>query len=503
MNWISFPINSFNPLKMSKRLTIVASCLISFIGIPWIVASAQEKKSIYVYPQDFGAKGDGKTDDTQAFILADKSPYDVYVPAGKYIVKDFAFESSKTWFFQRSSGKQWFAEGNARLLSSTTTKITHGAKIYNLRIDYLGKEPIEKRPTGLQLMSHFCELHGVFISYFRIGVELGGDGHCDYTKVYDLYSWYNYYCGVKIAGKNTAQVNFVSFFDCNVGSNGVSVHNHNVKPDISRGYGFYIETANGVYINNADVSSNETAGIYIDNSSTTKQTRGLTVSMLYAEHNKHSNIYYNNGKSSSPSNCRSRFIDISNTYFADSSSDRFFVSDVYIEDERFIPPTVSFTDQIIRYDFNDSFSPDVNKAKIGRSLPLTRIYGQSGNTYRVTLSITPNQSGQITFQNIFSSYSLEDGYYSEERERVDTPFSISVVKGVPQRITFYISFPNISKPLVYNTGNYGASYRISDCIIENITIPSTIVGKPVNGATRVFNGQYQVYLDGWKSIVTK
>ena len=482
---------------MKIRIIVFLLCL------PFCLLNAQVESKIVVTPQDFGAKGDGKTDDTKAFRLADASKYDVFVPAGSYVVNDFEFASSKTWTFQRSSGNQWFAKGNARLLSSTTTKVTHGAKIYNLRVDYNGKKDISKRPVGLQLTSHFSELHGVYVSYFYIGIELGGSDHCNYTKIYDLYSWYNYYCGVKIAGTDKAQVNFVSFYDCNVGSNGVAVHDLKVKPNVTRGYGFYIATANGLYISNADVSSNETAGIYIDNSTTTKQTRGLSISMLYAEHNKHSNIYYNNGKHASPSNCLSRYIEIENAYFTNPSSDSFFVSDIFIEDERFIPPTVSFLNQISKYEFGDGYSPDVARAQNGRPVQLNRVYGLAGNTYKISLSLLPLDDGQVTFQNIFNSYTFDSGFYYEKREKIDYPFSVPVKKNEEKRITFYVQFPEIDKSLVYTTGNYGVSYKIKQCAIENITQPTVIVGKPVNGATRIEGGQYQVYINGWKTVQFK
>lgn len=486
-----------------KDRVVIGFLFIFLVSINVSYSWGQNIKGRFVTPFDFGAKGDGKTDDTEAFRKADQSPHDVYVPSGKYVVTDFVFNSSKTWFFQRSNGKQWFAEGNARLLTSTTTKVAHGAQIYNLRIDYNGNAPIQKRPVGLQLMSHFCEIHGAYVSYFYIGVELGGGGHCDYTKIYDLYSWYNYYCGVKMNGSNSAQVNFVSFYDCNVGSNGVSVHDSGVKPNTSRGYGFYIGTANGIYISNADVSSNETSGIYIDNSSVDKQTRGLTISMLYAENNKHSNIYFNNGKMASPSNCRSRQIDISGAYFNNSASDKFFVSDVYVEDERYIPPSVSILGHIQKYSFEDGFSPDVSNMLRGRAVTLNRVYGHRGDIYKVTLSILPKMSGSLSFHNIFCSYSENQGFYAEKREINGEAFSIKVEKGKREVFSFFITFPSIEKPLVYLTGNYGVPYEMLACHIEKINPDSRIVGKPVNGVTRIYNGQYQVYMDGWKSIVIK
>ena len=292
----------------------------------------------------------------------------------------------------------------------------------------------------------------------------------------------------------------MSFYDCNVGSNGVAVHDAGVKPDTSRGYGFYIGTANGVFISNADVSSNETAGIYVDNSSTDKQTRGLSIAMLYAEHNKHSHIYYNNGKSASPSNCRSRQIDVAGAYFTNSAADKFFVSDVYIEDERFVPPTVSFLDKTPRYSFEDASSPDIVKMFCGRDTPLTRIYGQSGNSYKVTISILPRKTGTITFQNLFYSYSEEKGYYDEKRERTGDPFTIKVENGKREDYSFFITFPSIEKPLVYHTGNYGVPYKLLNCAIENVSNKPQIVGHPINGTTRILNGKFQVYINGWKTV---
>lgn len=477
---------------MRKHFLLIISILVNISTI-----SAQVK---IVTPQDFGAKGDGITDDTKAFLLADKSAFDVFVPAGEYVVNDMIFASSKSWTFQRSTGNQWFAKGNARILTRTATRVTHGAKINNLNLVYNGNLPLANRPVGLILTSHFSELHSVFVSYFSIGVELGGEAHCDYTKIYDLYSWYNYFCGVKIAGTDKAQVNFVSFYDCNIGSNGIAVHNRSVKPDISRGYGFYIATANAVYISNADVSSNETAGIYIDNSTTLKQTRGLTISMLYAEHNKYCNIYYNNGPNASPSNCRSKYIDVKGVYFMNDVSDIFFKKDVVTESE-FIPASVSFPDTF-RY-FCDTYSPEILKAGLQSDTQLKRIYGLSNNSYKITLNILPKDTGKIIFQNLFCTYNYDNGFYQESRYDSRSEFTINVIKGKKYQFTYYVTFPNSSEPIVYLPSTYGVTYSLISGNVQNISIPDEIVGEPIEGATRIQNGTFQVYIQGWKTVQIK
>lgn len=487
-------MNSFRKLA---ALLAAALCAVSMA-----FAAPAGMPTNYVTPQDFGARGDGRTDDTEAFRKADAAKLDVYVPAGKYVVNNLDIKSSKIWYFQRSPGDQWFAEGNARLLTSTGVTVSHGACIYNICIDYNGKQTISKRPVGLRLISHFCEIHGAFVSYFYIGVELGGTAHCDYTKIWDLYSWYNYYCGVKIAGTDKAQVNFVSFFDCNVGASGVAAHDAAVKPDPGRGYGFYIATGNGIYINNADVSANETAGIYIDNDAATKQTRGLTVSMLYAEHNKYAHIYYNNGKNASPSSCRSRYIDISNAYFVTGPADRYFVGDVY-KTGSFVPPTVNLMSERMEAETPDCWCPEIAAAHNGAQVPFNRFYGCAGNSYKVTLDIMPLSSGSIVFQNVISSYGPVNGFYDEQRVSTCPAISVPVEKGKQKRFTFYVTFPQSAKPLVYNSANYGPDYYLLNASIENITNPAQIYGTPAEGATRVVNGTFQVYIGGWRTVSLK
>lgn len=54
---------------------------------------------VIVTPQDYGAKGDGVTDDTAALQAAAASGNDIHVPAGRYLVKDkITIQSGRTWW---------------------------------------------------------------------------------------------------------------------------------------------------------------------------------------------------------------------------------------------------------------------------------------------------------------------------------------------------------------------------------------------------------------------
>lgn len=481
----------------------------------------------YVTPQMFGAVGDGVTDDTAAFIAADQSERDVYVPIGKYVVNNFTFDSAKEWLFERSKTDQWFDGGKtgethadrdyddcAVILSSTGLTIDKGAKISNMVLRYNGSEEPANRPVGLQMKCSYCELHSLHVSKFYIGLNFGegSGGHSSYVRVTDLYAWYNYFCGVRLAGTNTEQVNFISFYDCNAGSNGVSVHDKTVAPDTSRGYGFYIGTANSVLISNADVSSNETCGVYLNSSDANNTPRGIVVDTIYAEHNKHSNIYFNNGLDSDT--CRCRFVDISNAFFINDETDEFFTQNVYMANV-FIPPTVSLLEVRGDTSLYDGYSPSINMARAGiNPQGFYSFYGMGGNTYKITLDVMPLGTGNITFQNILCKYDYKTagGSYYELRARDAEnnllssfgSFTVPVTEGERKKFVYYASLPDSydGRTFVCKSMNTGVSYTLLDGCIENVTTlksTETVYGNVPAGVLRMNGTTHQVY-DGsaWK-----
>ena len=440
-----------------------------------------------VSPKMYGAKGDGVTDDTNAFDAVKVNHADIYVEAGDYVLDNFTFSGGLRWEFQRAVSHPWWSNGAARILTSTGIIITNSPKIYNLVLIYNGNEDdLSQRPCGLYMRSHWAELHNVFVSYFRIGMAFGdiAGAHCDYTRIHNMQSWYNYFAGVYIGGTNSYQVNFISFFDCNVGSNGVSPHDSSVQPDTSRGYGFYISTANSIYINNADVSSNETCGIYIDSNSSTKVMRGLCISTIYAEHNKYCDIYFNNGQNSSAT--RPGEISITDAYFSHDSSDQFYVGRVYAPYNYAIYPCVKLLDYPVMrlqegwyhalrlYQYGMPAGQDNRMSRaVVTLLP--------NKKYKLVFTIMPKETGNITLQWIYRKmvYSNSLLFYND----VGT-LSTAVVQNIPvtadveKVFEIYLETPSSDTPFVnWCAGGYGKDSVVTGFYWEDLT------NKQISGIT--------------------
>lgn len=473
----------------------------------------------YFTPQNFGGKGDGIFDNSSIFQKLDLLQYNVFVPKGDYIVSNMVFSTAKKWEFEISNGlvadkhSQWWSE-SAVILTDTTTKITGGPIIYNLHIEYNGSiADIKDRPIGMIMNSHWCEIHRMFIRNFYVGMEFGNTGHCDYTRIYQLNSWYNYFAGVKITHTSSAQVNFVSFFDCNIGANGVSPSDGNIEPDITRGYGFYISGGNAIYINNVDVSGNETCGFYIDSDVSTKQIRGLHVSTFYAEGNKYCNIYFNNSKSESQ--CRSSRINFDSCYVYSITNSQYFKSNVVCS-KGFIPPTVKLSDNSDDYykegynslDRNRDIFIDLSGSKTSMDLFL-----KQGNKYQITLNIKAVTTGQITFQNIITKrYVNKNDGVTPYTERIETQkaFNLQVTEGSYYNVVIGVQAPileDINHAIIYSPATYGAEYIPLNYIVQNITGNTEIPKNPIKGCsylnengTNYYDGE-SWYVNGYKQNI--
>lgn len=421
-------------------------------------------------PQNFGAIADGTFDCSGIFKQLEELPYNVFIPRGLYKVNNLKIKNSKEWHFEASGSTHWFDENCAKILTSTGVAITGGPIIYNLLVKYNGNEvDISKRGAGISLTSHWAEIHRAFVSNFNVGILLGGTDHCDYTRLYNVNSWYNYYAGIKIDYSDRAQVNFISIFDCNSGSNGVDVNNKEVEPNITRGFGIYLNGGNSIYINNADVSSNECAGIYIDTPTTLQAVRGLKVSTIYAEHNKYCNIYYNNGEG------RSTFIDITNTYFYNDETDKYFKRDVIYSDNNIKIPGIKFSNALpVQNHFNYGSLLREDTDYISK-IPIS--YVRPNTTYEIKIRIKAKEIGDLVIQNEYRGIKYTNSaFLITSRISVGPAQTLTVSSTDISEYTFYIKTPpSDSAYIVYSTADYGVKYELIDISLKELPYRSGVV----------------------------
>ena len=468
--------------------------------------------------KQLGAKGDNETDETELFNFAQTLGRSLYVPAGNYILNNFDFNNSIEWTFKRSSSHPWFeGDDKATIYTSTGLSISKGPKINNLIIKYNGNiSDISQRPVGLKLNSHFCEIHGLHVSYFNVGIGAGllSNGNCDYTKLYDIYSWYNYYCGLYLHGDATHQINFLSIYDCNIGSNGVDPHDNTKIPDTSRGYGVYLGLCNDIHISNGDFSSNETCSFYIDNNNSTKTTRGLHVCNAYAEANKYCDIFYNNGANST--NTRTQNVIFDSCYFYHTETNQYYVGELHLENT-FVPPSVKILDypkielkektcvlyDYIKYGGSSHFVNNIDDLEI---------ILKKNTKYKITMKIRGKSTGNLTCQNEFrSSHIISASTPGTAWYNIGGRISLAPNVNIPlvtDQITtydLYLETPDTSLPLLtYDILSYGADGELVDLAIEEIPFTSSnTMNTPQAGAIRLNGTTAEIYLDGaWKTITT-
>ena len=421
-------------------------------------------------PQNFGAVADGIFDCSDIFKQLEELPYNVFIPRGLYKVNNLKIKNSKEWHFEASGSAHWFDENCAKILTSTGVAINGGPIIYNLLVKYNGDvTDISKRGTGISLTSHWAEIHRAFVSNFNVGILLGGTDHCDYTRLYNVNSWYNYYAGIKIDYSDRAQVNFISIFDCNSGSNGVDVHNKEVEPNITRGFGIYLNGGNSIYINNADVSSNECAGIYIDTPTVLQAVRGLKVSTIYAEHNKYCNIYYNNQEN------RSTFIDITNTYFYNDETDKYFKRDVVYSELGIKTPGIKFSNALPVQNYFNYGSLLREDTDYISKIPVS--YVRPNTTYEIKIRIKAKEIGNLVLQNEYREIK-----YTNSAFLITSRISVGPAQGLTisstdiSEYTFYIKTPpSDSAYIVYNTADYGVKYELIDIALKELPYRSGVI----------------------------
>lgn len=127
------------------------SSLVGFIqaGTGAIARTAQNKMREWVSVKDFGAVGDGVTNDTAAFLAACTAHSSVYIPQGTYILSDIIFPSTLKKLM--GSGKSTILQAPATL--ATTTWLTFNNQSDLIISDFAMNISSTTHPTvvGMQL----------------------------------------------------------------------------------------------------------------------------------------------------------------------------------------------------------------------------------------------------------------------------------------------------------------------------------------------------------------
>lgn len=213
-----------------------------------------------VTPQMFGAIGDGVHDDTEAFIKAQESNHDVFVPNGIYLLENFVFDRCKKWTFGSGDKTYWWQ--NCKIITSTGIVIKR-ANIDGLVVVYNGEENPKNRCDGIIIDGSYMVLNRVYVDGFYNGVHMGSSEHTCYVTINNLYSYHNYKYGLFLDGSQNHQINFLTFNDCNIGANGEGYFEYELEPTEGYGTGIYIAGGNSLVFNNVDISANSEYGVYI------------------------------------------------------------------------------------------------------------------------------------------------------------------------------------------------------------------------------------------------
>ena len=121
---------------------------------------------------DFGATGNGSTDDTSSIQAALNTGKPVYLPAGTYIV-------SGTLLVQ-TTGQKVFGAGRATILATTSLTAdimqigtTAGVEICDIAFGVAGSI-VRTGGVSLNLItSSYCNLHDIYITDFFVGMQIG------------------------------------------------------------------------------------------------------------------------------------------------------------------------------------------------------------------------------------------------------------------------------------------------------------------------------------------
>lgn len=151
---------------------------------------ALETSIVYVTPQMYGAKGDGITDDTEAFIQALSQNKIVYIPNGDYIISDTLSISNQTPIIGENmvQTKLKFTGENTSLITCTSDRciIEDILLLGSFNIAEVGTSNTNSAISCSGFNYH--KFSNVYIKGFNIGINSSPYGYGSYFKNCEIQS---------------------------------------------------------------------------------------------------------------------------------------------------------------------------------------------------------------------------------------------------------------------------------------------------------------------------
>lgn len=174
---------------IAKLLSSTGSAIIGFIqsGTGAVARTAQAKMRDFVSVRDFGAIGDGVTDDTGAFNAAIATGRNLYVPSGTYLLGDL----DDLLDSQIIQGEGMFQNGSSSTVlkySGSGTFITFSSRNVLRYLQILGPATdlityAGAAGVGVHSFGGYHRIEHCFIRGFAEGVRIDSANNCIYTGV--------------------------------------------------------------------------------------------------------------------------------------------------------------------------------------------------------------------------------------------------------------------------------------------------------------------------------
>lgn len=252
----------------------------------------------FVTPQMYGAIGDGKADDTEAFMAAIASGRPVRVPSGNYMVGKLTIDTNCTIYGDPKNRPTILCEG-----------IVLNGDVFLSGLIILPAEGYDG--TGVLVNKGGCNVEKCTMYSFNIGLELSANAHIVGGVFRELTICYCRHAGVKAVASGVGQNNHILFEHLYIVKCGISADSDTAESTkLENGFGMYVDGGYAIEIRNCVFEYNTGVGLYLAQN---YPLFGCTVTSPYFEHNKYAQLYVANGKGTYMKN-----VHISGDFYSDA-----------------------------------------------------------------------------------------------------------------------------------------------------------------------------------------